>query len=175
MVLAITASLHLFVRDLKGIIFVVMVETLDVCLVASFTAEVVISTAFSSTIFSIVEYHFSDPGFVNEMILASLNKKFRVWRDCTELCLAPLVCADKLVINLKLSNPFAIPTETSLLIRLFFRAFSRSRVRRMFCSVEILELSLWAKITDADMELFVENIQIAVAIKIGPLTTNIFS
>ena len=45
----------------------------------------------------------------------------------------------------------------------------------MFCSVEILELSLWATITDADMELTVENISIAVAINIGPLITNLFS
>ena len=161
-------------RDLRGIIFVVMVDTLAVSLVASFTSEVEIPTAFSSTIFSIVEYHFSEPGSVKDIILSSLNKKFNVWRDCTALCIAPFVCADKLVINLKVSNPCAIPTDTLLLIKLFFRAFSRSRVRRIFCSVEILELSLLATMTDADIELTYEKILIAVAIKIGPLTTNHF-
>ena len=79
------------------------------------------------------------------------------------------------VMYLTVSNPCAIPTETSLLIRLFFRAFSRSRARRIFCSVEILELSLLATMTDADIELIDENIPIAVAIKIGPLITNRFS
>ena len=72
-----------------------MVDTLAVSLVASLTSDVVIPTAFLSTIFPIVEYHFSEPGSLKEIILSSLNKKFNVWRDCTALCIALFVCADK--------------------------------------------------------------------------------
>ena len=75
-VLVINASLHLFVKFLRGIIVVVMVDTLAVNLVASLISAVVIPFAFSFTMFSIVEYHRSDPGSLKEIILFSLNKKF---------------------------------------------------------------------------------------------------